>query len=152
MGGLGFFSRLRRDERGLSVVELGLVAPVLTLFVAGIIDLSMGLAQRFAMQQAVNQTLELVMVRPPQMDADDSEIDFSYVKSAAASAAGVSEDQVELDWWLQCEDERMADFDDTCDAGEDSARYLSVQVEKPFSGNFFVGDTTFVVDGAVRIQ
>ena len=48
--------------------------------------------------------------------------------------------------------ERMADFDDTCDAGEDSARYLSVQVEKPFSGNFFVGDTTFVVDGAVRIQ
>ena len=149
---LPFLRRLARDERGLSIVELGLVAPVLTLFVAGIIDLSMGLAERFATQQAVNQSLELVMARPPELGLNEDELDFSYVKSAAASAAGVSEDQVELDLWLQCEDERMANFDDSCDPGEDSARYLSVQVEKPFSGHFFVGDTTIVVDATVRFQ
>ena len=147
-----FLRRMARDERGLSVVELGLVAPVLTLFVAGIIDLSMGLAQRFAMQQAVNQSLELVMARPPEIDLNEDEPDFAYVKAAAASAAGVTEEQVDLDWWLQCDEERMPEFDDLCDTGQDSARYLSVEVEKPFSGNFFVGDTTIVVDGTVRIQ
>ena len=149
---LSFLRRVARDERGLSIVELGLVAPVLTLFIAGIIDLSMGLAQRFAMQQAVNQSLELVMARPPELDVNDDELDFSYIKAAAASAAGVSEDNVDLDWWLQCEEERMPEFDDVCDTGQDSARYLSVEVEKPFTGNFFVGNTTIVVDGTVRIQ
>ena len=64
---LGRFAirKLRGDERGVSVVELGLVAPVLALMIAGIIDLSQGLAQRFAMQQAVNRSLELVLAVPP---------------------------------------------------------------------------------------
>ena len=149
---LPFLRRLGRDERGLSVVELGLVAPVLTLFVAGIIDLSMGLAQRFALQQAVNQSLELVMARPPAINTNEDEMDFSYVSAAAAASAGVDEEDVDLDWWLQCDDERMPEFDDFCDSGEDSARYLSVQVEKPFTGNFFVGETTITATGTVRIQ
>ena len=149
---LPFLRRLASDERGLSIVELGLIAPVLTLFVAGIIDLSMGLAQRFAMQQAVNQSLELVMARPPELGLNEDEIDFSYVEAAAASAAGVSVDNVDAVWWLQCDEERMDDFNGSCDGGEDAARYLSVELDKPFTGNFFVGQTTITVNGTVRFQ
>src|SRR5688500_450649 len=107
--------RLRGDERGVSVIELGLVAPVVALFIAGIIDLSQGLAQRFQMQQAVNRTLELVLSHPPEADADENEVDYSFIAAEAAAVAGVEEDQVTITTWLQCNDERMDDYTANCD-------------------------------------
>ena len=144
--------KLGSDERGVSVVELGLVAPVLALMIAGIIDLSQGLAQRFAMQQAVNRSLELVLAAPPPGDPDEADLDYSYVAAEAAAVAEVSADQVTLDRWLQCDEERMEEYTASCDEGEDTARYLGLAVEKTFHGNFLVGDMDIVARGAIRIQ
>jgi len=152
MPDLRFLRGLRRDERGVSIIELGLIAPVLALFIAGIIDLSQGLAQRFAMQQAINRSLELALVRPVEMDLNDDDVDFSYVVEEAAAAAGVEEDAVTFDRWLQCDGTRMPDWEDTCDPGKDAARYISLAVEKPFTGNFFVGEVTITATGALRVQ
>lgn len=152
MRALRIIRRLGRDERGLSVVELGLVAPVLALFIAGIIDLSQGLAQRFTMQQAINHALELALAQPPETDLDDDEVDFSYIVAEAAAGAGVDEEDVALDRWLQCDDQRMPNFTDSCASGEDSARYVSLEIEKPFTGNFFVGEITITANGAMRFQ
>ena len=144
--------KLGGDERGVSVVELGLVAPVLALMIAGIIDLSQGLAQRFAMQQAVNRSLELVLAVPPPGDPDEADVDYSYVADEVAAVAEVSADQVTLDRWLQCNETRMEEYTASCAEGEDTARYLSLSVEKPFHGNFLVGDMDIVARGAIRIQ
>lgn len=149
------FLKIRKlcgDERGVSVVELGLVAPVLALFIAGIIDLSQGLAQRFALQQAVNRSLELVLAVPPEGDPDDADVDYGYVADEAAAAAEVGAEQVTLDRWLQCDEARMDDYTAACADGEDTARYLSVRIQKPFHGSFYVGGMTIVASGVIRIQ
>ena len=152
MLGIGKLRGIGGDERGVSVVELGLVAPVVALFIAGIIDLSQGLAQRFAMQQAVNRSLELLLVQPLEADADEDDVDYDYIVEEAASAADVAEDQVSVERWLQCDDVRMDDYADTCPDGEDTARYFSLRIDKPFTGNFFVGEVDLFATGVMRIQ
>ncbi len=149
-----FLRRLRRDERGLSVVELGLVAPVLALFIGGMIDLSQGLAQRFAMQQAVNGALQLLLAHPVSIDpnAAPDEDPYDYVIAHVTQAAGVAESAVEIDEWLQCDEERMAEDVRTCDAGEDTARYVAISVEKPFDGQFFVDDMVMSATSVMRVQ
>ena len=149
---LGKLKRLGGDERGVSVVELGLIAPVVALFIAGIIDLSQGLAQRFAMQQAVNRSLELLLAQPPEGDADEDDVDFTYIAEEAAEVAGVDVEAVTLDRWLQCDEERMPNYTDDCEEGEDSARYLSLRIDKPFTGSFFVGEIDLFATGVMRIQ
>jgi len=149
---LGKLRTLGGDERGVSVIELGLIAPVLALFIAGIIDLSQGLAQRFAMQQAVNGSLELLLARPLEADLGEDEVDYDYIVDHAAAAADVTEDDVTVDLWLQCDDLRMDDYSDTCPSGEDSARYFSLRIDKPFTGSFFVGEVDLFATGVMRIQ
>ncbi|HWT12408.1 MAG TPA: TadE/TadG family type IV pilus assembly protein [Allosphingosinicella sp.] len=149
---LGRLRTLGGEERGVSTIELGLIAPVLALFVAGIVDLSQGLAQRFTMQQAVNRSLELLVVRPPEGGADDDDVNYDYLKTEAAAAAGVPVEQVSVERWLQCNEERMDDYNDSCDTGEDSARYLELRIQKAFRGSFFVGQITITAEGAMRIQ
>ena len=144
--------RIAGDERGLSVVELGLVAPVLALFLAGIIDLSFGLAQRFVMQQAVNETLELLLAHPLEGDADDDDVDLTYLIDHVTEAADIDEDAVTIERWLQCDAVRMDDYAATCPGGQDSARYLSLTIEKDFHGEFFVGDMMMTASGVMRIQ
>lgn len=149
---LGTLRNVAGDERGVSVVELGLVAPVVALFIAGIIDLSMGLAQRFALQQAVNRSLELVLVRGLEEAIGEDEVDYSHIVAQAADAADVDEDDVTVDLWMQCNATRMDNYDDSCPDGEDEARYFSLRVDKPFSGNFFVGEIDMFATGVLRIQ
>ena len=149
---LRFFRRssLAGDERGATIVEFGFLTPVLALFVMGIIDLSRGLSERFTLQQAVNRSLELVQAQPVVAD-EDGELDFSFVKAEAMRSADVPEDQVEVDDWLECDGEEK-DPDETCDAGEDTARYLRVRITDNFEGQFFLGTTPMVATGALRIQ
>lgn len=151
---LTFLRRLHTDERGLSVVELGLVAPVLALFIGGMIDLSQGLAQRFAMQQAVNGALHLLLAHPVTIDPNaPADADpYDYVIAHVTEAAGVGEDAVGIDEWLQCDDERMDEDVLTCAEGQDRARYVAISVEKPFDGQFFVEDMTMTATSVMRVQ
>lgn len=156
MARLSLFKRLRRDERGLSVIELGLVAPVLALLIGGIVDLSQGLAQRFAMQKAVNGSLELLLAHRLEDDTATTDANlrtaYAYLIEHAADAAGVGEDDVEIARWLQCDDVVMTQYATMCPAGQDQARYISLTVEKGFDGQFFVGDMTMTATGVMRIQ
>ena len=145
-------ARLRRDRRAVSTIELGLLAPVLALFIAGIVDLSQGLAQRFAMQQAVNRGLELLAARPLEADKNDDDVDFSYITTEAASAAGVPTSQVRVRRWLQCDDQAMTTYDSSCASGQDQSRYLELEIDKTFRGSFFVSQFTMTATGTVRIQ
>ena len=63
--------RLRRDARGASMIEFGMLAPFLGLLVAGMIDLGQGLSERYTLQQAVNRGLEMLHSATPEADADE---------------------------------------------------------------------------------
>ncbi|HEX8640395.1 MAG TPA: hypothetical protein VF704_04485 [Allosphingosinicella sp.] len=153
---LALLKKLRGDERGLSVIELGLIAPVLALFISGIIDLSSGLAQRFAMQKAVNETLELLLAYPLENDTSVEDADvrtaYAYLINHVAEGAGIAPDEVEIERWLQCDDAVQDDYASICEPGEDQARYISLEIEKDFNGQFFVGEMTMTAFGVMRIE
>lgn len=143
---------LARDERGTSLIEFGFLAPFLAMLAMGVIDLSRGLAERFAIQQAVNRGLELVQARPAVASATSDDVDYSFVRTEAASAAGVPESQVTLTRWLECNGVEQAQVTGTCASGQDTARYLRIRITKNFQGDFYFSTIAMSATGALRTQ
>ena len=144
--------RLARDERGVSVIEFGFFAPFLALLVMGVIDLGRGLSERFSLQQAVNRSLELVQARPASATADATDIDYTFVATEAASAAGVPSNQVTLTRWRECDGVAVTTYAGSCPSGQDQARYLRVRIEKSFTAQFLFTSIPMAASGALRIQ
>lgn len=146
------FRRLRTDEKGVTVIEFGVLMPVLVVLVAGTIDLSQGLSDRFRMQQAVNRSLEMLQARPPQIGADEEELDYTYLKQEAATGADVPIAKVTLDRWLECDGNRQGSFEGSCTEGQETARYLELKINKTYAGKLFLKDYPMEAKGALRIQ
>lgn len=144
-------TRLRRDERGVSMVEFGLLVPVLALLVGGVIDLGEGLSERFQIQQAVNRSLEQLHSLPPQADANKKDVDYNFLVNEAKTAAGASA-TVTLTKWLECDGVKQNSWDGTCTDGQDTARYVHLKVDKTFNGFFFMKSRQMSATGAVRVQ
>ena len=121
--------RLLRDQRGLSIVEFAAIAPFLGLLVVGIADLGRGYAARFALQNATNRTIELAHL-------GTKEDDYTYLKTEAATAAGVAITAVTLDQWTECDSGTKKAFTDTCDATQQTARYIKLTIVKDFDPLF----------------
>ena len=85
---------LRRDESGVSVIELGLIAPVIAFMIIGMTDMARGFAAKLKLEQAAHRALEKVAVGTGQSD-------YSYVRTEAATAAGVPEANVAVTTWLE---------------------------------------------------
>jgi Flp pilus assembly protein TadG len=146
------FARLRRDDRGASLIEFGIMAPVLALLVGGVIDLSEGLSERYKIQQAVTRSLEQLQVQPAQADFNKSDVDYTYLQTEAATAAGVPTSQVTLTKWLMCDGVKQASWTGSCQTGQDTARYVHLQIAKTFTGFFFMKSKQMTATGAVRVQ
>lgn len=143
---------LARDERGTSLIEFGFLVPFLALLTMGVIDLSRGLAERFALQQAVNQGLELVQARPAVADAGSNDVNYDFVKNHIVAVTGVPPAQVTLTRWLECDGADKGDVNGTCTGTEDSARYLRVRVTKNFVGEFYFDNIPMAATGTLRTQ
>ncbi|HYD38992.1 MAG TPA: TadE/TadG family type IV pilus assembly protein [Allosphingosinicella sp.] len=142
---------LARDERGTSLIEFGFLAPFLAVLAMGIIDLSRGLAERFAIQQAVNRGLELVQARPAVAGAEATDLDYGFVVEEVEEAAG-DDATVTMTRWLECNGVVAANVTGTCAAGQDSARYLRIRVAKDFQAEFYYATIPMTATGAVRTQ
>lgn len=156
------FNRLRRDERGVSLVEMGIVAPFLGVLLMGCIDLGRGMSERLKLQQAAHRTIELANTRALTASAESDEIDYSFLITEAANAAEVDPDQVELTRWVECDGEVQEDYMDVCDAGEQVARYIQLEINDVYVPVFRHagiypqanedGSVRMMVEAAVRIQ
>jgi Flp pilus assembly protein TadG len=154
--------RLANDQRGVSVVELGLIAPLLSVILMGCIDLGVGLSRRYELQQAAHRTIELANVRALTANQKASDIDFSFIKTEAAAAAGVPEGQVTLTRWLECDGNVMSQDVIVCDAGQQMARYIQLEIFAEYEPMFRLariypitnanGSVQMIVEAAVRIQ
>ena len=152
MSGGALLRRLVRDRRGASITELALAAPVLALVVTGIIDLGQGMSERFTMQQAVNRSLELLQAGPVQGGAEDQGVDYSFLINETAAAADVPPGNVSLRQWLECDNAPQPDYEDSCDPGQETARYLELRIDKIYEGHFFLDGYPMTAAAAVRIQ
>ena len=122
--------RLLRDNQGLAVIELALIAPIFALLTVGIVDLSGGYSEKLKLEQAAQRTIE----KAQQTKVDETMI--GTLTAEGAAAAGVLPAAVVIDHWLECNGTRQADYDTICPNGQTYARYLNVKIEKSYSPFF----------------
>ena len=132
------FARLAQDDRGASIIELALVAPVLASLLIGMVDLSRAYSAKLQLEQAAQRAIEKVQ----QYQTTSST--YGTLQSEAATAAGVPAADVTIDYWLECNGVRKASYSDSCDtapvseggAGETQARWITVDVKGTFTPLF----------------
>jgi Flp pilus assembly protein TadG len=145
--------RLRRDESGASLVEMGFLLPILAVMIAGIIDLSMGISERFSLQQSLNRSLEIVQAnRPSITNMQNNTVNFDYLRQEVATVAGVTLDKVTLNQWLECNGVRQGSYNGVCLANQDIARYVELTVTKNYVGKLYVKTVPLRASAAVRVQ
>ena len=134
---------IRREERGTSVVEFALFAPILAALLLGITDLAMGYARKMAVEQAANRALERVQVGSLMSS-------YAFVQAEAASAAGVPVNQVAVDHWRECAGTRQGTVTGTCPSGQERSIFVSVAITASYTPQFVHGVLP-TVNGSVPI-
>lgn len=131
-----FLRKISRDERGATIVELGLVMPILASLLIGMVDVARAYSHKLQLEQSAHRAIEKVM----QYHTDSSTYDTLYAE--AATAAGVATSAVEVDYWLECNGVRMTGatmaeaYEQNCPTGEVQTRYISVEIDKKFTPMF----------------
>lgn len=120
------------DERGTSLIELGLALPIFAALLTGMVDISRAYSEKLQLEQAAQRAIERVMNR--QMATTS----YNTLKTEAADQADVDQSDVTVDYWLECNGTRQGDgtpgngYDASCSPGQIQARYLTVEVQKDF--------------------
>ena len=147
--------RLRRDRRGAAAVEMALAAPLLTLAIAAIFDLSQGFAARLDLVQAAQRSAELAT------SLGQVRTNYDFLQSEAVSAAtasGATNPVAAVDAWLECNGTRQSQMNAVCPAGQQFARYISVEVTDTYfplftgAGLLEAGGVPITGAATVRIQ
>ena len=145
---------LASDEGGATLVEFGLFFPILALMLLATIDLGMGLATKFRLEQATQRTIELANL------GERPQADYSFLVPEAMSSAEVPQAQVTLGQWLECRTaagttRRETNFNGTCQTGEQTARYITITIwqdYEPFFGSLpLIGPLGTGANGAIRL-
>ncbi|HXG82068.1 MAG TPA: TadE/TadG family type IV pilus assembly protein [Sphingomicrobium sp.] len=146
---------LAADERGTSLIEMALATPMFAALLMGMVDLSRAYSEKLQLEQASQRAIEKVM------NNQTTSTSYNTLKAEAASAAGIPETDVTIDYWLECNGARQSNYDTSCTSGQIQTRYLNVEVRKKFSPIFgtqyFPGantDGTFTLkaDAGIRTQ
>jgi Flp pilus assembly protein TadG len=128
--------RLRRDQRGASIIEIALLLPVMSTLIIGVADITRAYSQKLILEQAAYRAIEKVQ----QYQATESTYDTlkNEVVAAAASAGftDVTASNVTIDYWLECSGVRQSNYDSTCASLPVTARYITVDVTHKFTPMF----------------
>jgi Flp pilus assembly protein TadG len=156
---------LVRDERGTSIIELALLAPILATMIIGMSDISLAYSEKLQLEQAAQRAIEKAM---QGMQGDESTDIFEGLKAEAAASAGVAESAVEVRYWLECDGvsqntstaSMAADYNKVCTNTAVYSRHLTVSIEKTFTPTFEIkwlgsnsdGTFTLVGESGLRVQ
>lgn len=163
-------SGLARDCRGVAVIELALLAPVLALTIIGIVDVSNAYSRKLAIEQGAHRAIELIM----QSTRDDT-VEGSLKSEVVCQVNGVdgdggckttpiTESNVTVTFRLECRDSAgvisstqtstdSTAFDAlTCNSGLKEARYIEVHVTDKYTPLFPVHFAGFNSDGTYHVS
>lgn len=152
---------LRSDERGTALIEMALATPFLAAVLMGMVDISRAYSERLQLEQATQRAIEKVF------NNQTTSTSYNTLKTEAVNAAhdagftAVTATDVTIDYWLECNGARQANYDTGCTGGALQARYLNIAMQKKFtptfSTKFFPGansDGTYTIraDAGIRTQ
>jgi Flp pilus assembly protein TadG len=123
-------TRLAKDDRGASIIELALVAPILASLLIGMVDLSRAYSHKLMLEQAAQRAIEKVQ----QYQSTTST--YGTLQAEAAAAAGVPASNVTIDFWLECDGTRATNYNSVCANGQTYGRWVTVEITGTFSPMF----------------
>jgi Flp pilus assembly protein TadG len=151
--------RLARDEGGASIIEMALMLPVLSSLLIGMVDISRAYSAKLQLEQSAYRAIEKVQ------QYNTTESTYDTLRNEAASAANnagfttVTAADVTIDFWLECNGTRQANYDTTCPSGQTFARWITVDITAPFSPMFASrrwpganSDGTFTLHGRAGLR
>lgn len=131
-----FFRFLARDERGASVIEMALVTPLLGSLLVGMVDISRAYSAKLQLEQSAYRAIEKVQ------GYQTTESTYATLKTEAGNAAraagftAVADNDVTIDYWLECNGTRQTDYDTTCPNGQTYARWITIDIPATFTPMF----------------
>lgn len=124
------FRTLARDQRGTSLIEMAMVAPVFAAMLIGMVDISRAYSAKLQLEQAAYRAIEKVQQYRTTTDT------YSTLQAEAATAANVATTAVTVDPWLECNGTRQTSYTGVCPTGQVPTRYITVSIEKMFTPMF----------------
>ena len=147
--------RLSKCERGNSVIEIALIAPVLATLLIGMVDISRGVSEKLKLTQIAQRSTERV-----QRGYFNFATDLPVLDAEAEAAAGTGS-AATVTAWLECgtNTARLA-YDSSCAPGTPTSRFVSITITKSFTPMFPVrwagananGTYTLIALSGVRVQ
>ena len=124
---------LARDEQGASIIEMALVAPFFGAMVIGVADISRAYSAKLKLEQAAYRSIEKVQ---QYRDTTSTYSTISSEATAAATAAGFTSPVVTIDYWLECNGTRQANYNTACTGGQTENRWIQVDIAANFTPLF----------------
>jgi Flp pilus assembly pilin Flp len=148
-----FMRSLARDERGASLIEMAMVAPVFASMLLGMVDISRAYSAKLFLEQAAYRAIEKVQQYRTESDT------YTTLAVEAKDAAEVNLSDVTVDPWLECNGVRQTDYLGVCPTGQVVTRYITVSIQKKFTPMFgtryFPGantDGTYTLTGRAGLR
>jgi Flp pilus assembly pilin Flp len=138
-------NRLRRDDRGVAIIELALYAPILATMTIGVVDMSNAFGRKLALEQAAQRAIEKVMQTTGDATVEDTII------AEAADQADVPISQVTVTYRLECDGANVADYSLSCTMGQKEARYILIEVKDNYTPMFPIRFSGINADGTYHI-
>jgi Flp pilus assembly protein TadG len=124
-----------RDERGTSIVEMALAAPLLATFLIGMVDLSRAYSAKLQVEQAAQRTIEMVQRNGFTAGTE------STLQTEAQNAAGTGS-AATVTSSLECTSSggsvTTKAYAATCSNGDTYARFVKVTITKTYTPFFRV--------------
>jgi Flp pilus assembly pilin Flp len=146
-----FLRRLRGEDRGTAVIELAILAPMITVLTIGIIDVSNAFGTKLKAEQAAQRSIEKIM------NTSATDTIENTLAAEAADQADVPLSNVTVTYLLQC-DGTVTEGGE-CGEEQQTAQWISVTVTDTYEPIFTTyfgssGDGLYHVSATagVRIQ
>lgn len=124
-------SSICRDERGNSLIEMALAAPLLASLFIGMVDISRAVSAKVTLEQAAQRAVEKVQAR-------DFKTSYESTMETDAEAAAGPGSNATADAWLECNHDGVhLDYDTaSCGTGVPYAYYVRVSITNTFTPIF----------------
>lgn len=129
----GMLARLRRCRRGTSAAEFGMIAPVMVLLLAGLVDLAGAMQQTIRLESAARAGAQYAMGFPE---------DTAGIITATAAAIGAGDGTVAVvPAYCACPGggTTAVSCDGTPCDGAPAAIYVEVQITRPYAAIIGIG-------------
>ena len=141
---LKFARRLRRDDKGVALVEMAMSLPLLMLLCLGMIDISRLVTAKIDLEQAAQRTTDFVLAKRPSSGST------TIYQAEAVSASGVEAQNITVTFFLECDGIRQNNFADECADGETIQRFAFVSITDNVTTQFNWSKMASFFDGQER--